>query len=213
MRRLFRRRHGDRRAAPRHDYYDQDEVWALELERQNEQRRMKAEAAEAQRIARVEEDRKRAAEQQRQAAEREEQARRAREAERELFRRQNAGSPNIAYLRELIRHRYTLDLWIWSHRDVGRRQKSNRPIIMQQCARADETLRQIYAIVEAWEEDLFSSPEEWSVARSIKTSLLRRDQHIVWCETPPWEIEDGDSVGRRRVVPQMSSVPPAELGS
>jgi flagellar motility protein MotE (MotC chaperone) len=122
-----------------------------------------------------------------------------REEERQkLQREQNAGSANIARLRTLIREKYRLDIWIWNERDVA---EPDRPIILEQCKKADDILQQIYSIVNDWEQQHFPDPEEWRTAKFIKESLLRKDQHVIWCKTPPWDWrEDGRMIVRRPVL-------------
>lgn len=100
-----------------------------------------------------------------------------------------ASKDTVRRLRELIRERYRLDIYIWSKRKVKR---ANRKIIEVKCEKSDAILQEIYFIVEAWEEDLFE-PEDWKVARKIKESILQKDQHAIWGDIPPWDCgEDGE---------------------
>lgn len=111
-----------------------------------------------------------------------------------LERQQNASKDTVRRLRELIRERYRLDIYIWSKRKVKR---ANRKIIEAKCEKSDAILQEIYFIVEAWEEDLFE-PEDWKVARKIKESILQKDQHPIWGDIPPWDRgEDGEPTRRQ----------------
>lgn len=110
-------------------------------------------------------------------------------AAREL-RQQSASTQTIRQLRDLIREKHRLDHYVWNKRGVL---SADRPIIMEDCGRADVALKQIYDIVGAWGPDQFRDQEEWLVAKRIKDSINRqreRDQHPDWCSIPPWERDD-----------------------
>jgi hypothetical protein len=190
----------------------------LAADQAQQNQRLAAEQAHQQRMAaQYEREQRIMAEQEqhrRQALEREARDRRNQEAEREqrkLERQQNAGLANIAELRTLIREKYRLDVWIWSQRRIGKVQKANRKIILVECKKADDLMKRIYAVVQGWEEDLFPDKDEWIIAESIKRLLLRKEQHVVWCETPPWDCgEDGSTIARKP-VPFVPGRHPAEL--
>ena len=94
-------------------------------------------------------------------------------------------SPSIRDLRALLREKYKLDHQIWDKRNVLR---VNQKIVLKDCERADNILRSIYTIIDAWEANMFTR-EEWSVAQQIKESLVeQRSQqaHVWWCALPPW---------------------------
>ncbi len=126
-----------------------------------------------------------------------------REQERvRMEREQNAGALNIARLRALARERYRLDVRIWNKRDVL---PADQHIILRDCKKADETLDRIYDIVSNWDQKDFGDDDEWKLAKTIKDQLLRKDQHIRWTDTPPWEWnEDGTRVNRKP-VPRSSA--------
>ena len=153
-----------------------------------EQRRLKAQQKQQQ-------NEQLAIEQNRRLQERKEQA----EAEKQIReRQQNASAESVRRLRGLIRERYRLDLYVWSKRNV---QKANQKIIVEDCAKADTILQEIYFIVGSWEQDLFD-PEEWKTARKIKESLLRPNIHAVWTSVPPWDYEEDDE-GEEPRSPQL----------
>ena len=110
-----------------------------------------------------------------------------------LDRERNASRQTVRKLRELIRERYRLDVYVWSKRKVA---KGNRKVIMVQCRKSDAILQEIYFIVNAWEEDLFD-PEDWKVAKKIKEGLSQQDQHAVWGDLPPWDRKESGVVNRR----------------
>lgn len=122
----------------------------------------------------------------------------AKQQQRLMQKRHNASAQSVGRLRSLIRERYRLDVWIWSQRKVPR---ADRHIIMEDCQKADAILQQIYAIVSEWDKEQFDNeeyPEEWKMAETIKKIIGRQDQHVVWCQTPPWECaEDGAALPRR----------------
>ncbi|KAJ9663047.1 hypothetical protein H2198_001039 [Neophaeococcomyces mojaviensis] len=72
----------------------------------------------------------------------------------------------LRHVRDLIRIRYYLDIHIWNCRGV---QKADRALVMQEAAKADAILQEIYDIIGTWEESLFpDNPEEWRVAKKIR---------------------------------------------
>lgn len=84
-------------------------------------------------------------------------------------------------LRELIRARYELDLYIWSCKGV---QKTDQQIVIRDGQKADAILKEIRDIVNTWEESEWD-PAEWKVARMIKERLYTGEQRI-WEGNPPW---------------------------
>lgn len=124
--------------------------------------------------------------------------RRVAEEKQRLMKQQNSSAETIARLRSLIRERYRLDVWIWNNRNTP---EANRYIIFEECKKADEILVQIYNIVNAWEASDFNEQEreEWRIAEVIKKTVMRPDEHVMWCKTPPWECSEEGSVRVRRV--------------
>lgn len=112
---------------------------------------------------------------------------------RNLERQQNASTDNVRRLRELIRERYALDLYVWEKRNVRR---ANRKKIEPKCKKADSILQEIYFIVNTWEEDLFDK-EEWEMVKRIKAGLSAKQQEngesgepAIWGDLPPWDRRD-----------------------
>lgn len=111
-----------------------------------------------------------------------------------LERKRNASAESVRRLRELIREKYRLDIFVWKERDAL---EADRDIIMAEYAKADRILQEIYFIVNAWDEDLFDA-EEWKVAKKIRESLEKTDQHAIWGDIPPWDRpETGETTGRQ----------------
>ncbi|KAK5163261.1 uncharacterized protein LTR77_010847 [Saxophila tyrrhenica] len=98
-------------------------------------------------------------------------------------RKQCASKETVRILRELIRNKYRLDILIWQNRRV---QRADRELIFRDCHEADRMRRHILSIVKSWEEDMFDREEDWSMAKKIKNSLGREDEHAVWADIPPW---------------------------
>lgn len=139
------------------------------------------------------------------------------EEKRILDRQYNASADNVRRLRELIRERYALDIFVWSKRKITKRLVSNRRTIVPKYQRSDAILQEIYFIVNAWEEDLFS-PEEWQIAKKIKKSLADKqldngvsNEPAIWDSQPPWEREDDTpptaDMARLRVSPTQRTRP------
>lgn len=106
-------------------------------------------------------------------------------------RKDNASTPNIRRLRQLIREKYRLDVYVWNKRSV---QRAMRPRIQEHATRADAILQEISFIVNEWDKDAFDDPEEWKLAKKIKDGLMKGgSQHLLWGDLPAWEREeDGD---------------------
>lgn len=111
------------------------------------------------------------------------------EAERlALERQRNSSKESVRQLRELVRERYRLDLYIWSERDVL---PADRELVMRDCQRADDRLRRIYTIVSCWDEEFFAK-KDWDAAKKIKEGILAAKAeggHLLWAQKPPWEYE------------------------
>lgn len=71
--------------------------------------------------------------------------------------------------------------------------EADQRLVIKDCERADKVLKKIYEIVEAWDQDTFTT-EEWKVAQKIKNGVLeeREIKHVKWAKTPPWTIEVND---------------------
>ena len=168
----------------------QSRAWAAEraqyLQQENQRRHLAANNAAQQRDA---QQRAAAEEQHRKMAQDRgmKQVKEQEEANKRILERQrNASAESVRRLRELVREKYRLDVYVWSKRDVLR---ANQKIIMGDCKKADAILQEIYYIINAWEEDLFDA-EEWKVAKKIKESLSQTDQHAIWVSQPPWDREE-----------------------
>lgn len=104
-------------------------------------------------------------------------------------RKRDASRESVRRVRQLIRDRYRLDLYVWNNRDV---QRADRDIMMEHCIRADKALQQIYYCVNSWDSEDFT-PEEWEVAKTIKELLSHQERHAIWQDVPPWDREEDDS--------------------
>ena len=113
-----------------------------------------------------------------------------------LERKRNASADNVRRLRELIRERYALDVYLWKKRGVPR---ASRKRIEPKCKKADAILQEIYWIVNEWDEELFDK-HEWQVAKRIKEGLPKRlldngdsGEPAIWGDLAPWDRrEDND---------------------
>jgi hypothetical protein len=86
-------------------------------------------------------------------------------------------------LRDLIRQRYQLDMFIWSLRDA---RGPDRPIVIEKMEKADAVLLEIYSMVETWEEnDQVWTEEEWALAQKIKERLQAGGKRW-WENNHPW---------------------------
>jgi hypothetical protein len=104
----------------------------------------------------------------------------------------NSSTEYVRRVRELIREKYRLDVYVWSKRDTL---ESNRNLIMESGKRSDDILSEIYTIVSAWDRDLFKA-DEWMVVKEIRAGVLRCIREDRWQAVPPWSRL---SSGRRGV--------------
>jgi hypothetical protein len=114
-----------------------------------------------------------------QQREREQQAREFRENEekekrgreqRRLERLKLTSPEALRRVRDLIRTRHQLDMFIWSLRGV---RGPDRPLVTEKMEKADAVLMEIYAMVETWEEnERIWTAEEWKLAQKIKERIL-----------------------------------------
>lgn len=87
-------------------------------------------------------------------------------------------------LRELIRHRYALDIEIWTLRNVRPR---DRPVVEEKMRRADAALKKIRRIVLSLDsQEFFTSPKDYSKFQEIKSRIMA-DGKRNWTQHPPWE--------------------------
>lgn len=106
----------------------------------------------------------------------------------ENIRKLETASPEaLRELRELIRRRYALDCEIWNLRH---RTKPYRPIVERKMVQADEVLKEITSIVDAWGDNRDHSwtEEEWERVTEIRRRLAK-DGKRVWISDPPWRLE------------------------
>lgn len=103
----------------------------------------------------------------------------------------NASPEYVRRVRELIRDKYRLDVYVWSMKDTI---ESNRRLIMRYCKRSDEILTEIWAIVSKWERDLFTG-EEWKLVRQIQMGVKQCTQEVPWQSVPPWNRVSSGRVG------------------
>lgn len=115
------------------------------------------------------------------------------EEQKMMTMKRDASRESVRKVRQLIRERYQLDLYVWQKRGVL---SANRPMVMESCVKADKILQQIYFIVNSWEQDAFE-PKEWDVAKTIKEHLSHEDRHAIWQTLPPWERDDGNQAQPR----------------
>lgn len=150
-----------------------------ELESQIErQRQEEFQRIERERLEEAQRQRDREIEEMRQRQRRLEQ----RERENQRQERLRKTTPEaLRRLRELIRTRYQMDIYIWSLRDV---QMADQKIVIEEGRKADAILQEIYNIVDTWEESGWTA-EEWKVAKKIKKHLSDHEQRI-WENNPPW---------------------------
>lgn len=94
----------------------------------------------------------------------------------------NSSTDYIRRVRELIRQKYALDVYVWSMRDTL---ESNRELIMESGKQSDDILNEIYTIVSGWERDLFKA-DEWMVVKEIRAGVMRCTKEDPWQAVPPW---------------------------
>jgi hypothetical protein len=170
-------------------------VAAAQAEKERERRLRQQQEDEARRA--IENERLRAeaeeAEKRRRALlERERETKRRAEALRKL----KANTPDaLKALRDLIRHRYELDMEIWRLRDV---RSADREVVEEKMERADAVLDEILAIVSYWDfgDGDTWTPAEWELASDVKQRLLGGEKRR-WGENPPWEDADTLADGYR----------------
>jgi len=120
--------------------------------------------------------------QQREFQERERSQKKKREEER-LQRLKQTSPDALRGLRDLIRTRYQLDMYIWS---VKGARGPDRPLIVEKMEKADAVLMEICTVVETWEpSDKMWTAEEWKLAQKIKERILA-DGKRWWENNPPW---------------------------
>ena len=143
---------------------------------------------------------------------------RRKQEKRDLDLERNACADNVRRLRELIRERYALDLYIWEKRNV---QRASRKMIEPKCIKADAILQDIYFIVNEWNEYLFDE-QEWQMVRRIKAGLSTRQQEngesgepAIWGDLAPWDRreENQTEAPRYRVSLPSSTSGPSTISS
>lgn len=108
---------------------------------------------------------------------------------RRLAKERETSAATLHRLRELIRLRYQLDIEIWSLRNV---EPADRPHVIQRGKMADAVLKDIYSIVDAWNDTSWDAREA-KVAKIIKDYLSREGPRR-WEGNPPWkDLEDEES--------------------
>jgi len=105
-----------------------------------------------------------------------------------LYKRKNARLKsleleNLRVLRDNIRRKYQLDIYIWARRGV---RKPDRPLVEKKIEEADALLEEILSVVKGWEEgDNIFNADKWQLAEQIKERLLRHGKRL-WANNPPW---------------------------
>jgi hypothetical protein len=89
-------------------------------------------------------------------------------------------------LRELIQEKYTLDVEIWSLRNV---RMSDRWIVEEKMKKADTILSKIFATVDGWKTTQGSwTDAEWKRAKEIQNCIMSEAEgKRWWAGNPPWE--------------------------
>lgn len=107
-----------------------------------------------------------------------------RNEERVRNQRMQVTSPaSLRALRDLIKARYQLDMYIWSKR---RTRGANRDLIEEKMEKADAILAEINSRVDTWSQDERDwTPEEWNLAQSIKERIKASGKRE-WSGNPPW---------------------------
>lgn len=138
--------------------------------------------SERQERQRIEYEQREAARQQQKALDREEQQRKDREVlVRERVKKTTPEA--LRGLRDLIRQRYQLDMFIWSLKGA---RAPDRPIVEESMEKADAVLQEICAMVDTWEEnEAFWTPQEWVLASKIKEQVMKSGKRV-WRNNPPW---------------------------
>ncbi|KAH0556987.1 hypothetical protein GP486_005226 [Trichoglossum hirsutum] len=105
-------------------------------------------------------------------------------AQRRLERLKLTSPEGLRGLRDLIRTRYQLDMYIWSLKDA---RTPDRPIVIENMEKADAVLSEIVAMVDSWEEnDKVWTPKEWEIAQEIKKRIHAGGKRW-WVGNPPWD--------------------------
>ena len=100
---------------------------------------------------------------------------------------QRVSADELRDLRELIRHRYALDVYIWSKRYV---KDFSRPEVEEKMRQADAALDSIKRRVTAWDRrELFASDLEYHKFCEIKERVFEPGK-VCWMETPPWDMPE-----------------------
>ncbi|KAF2267876.1 hypothetical protein CC78DRAFT_31450 [Lojkania enalia] len=90
----------------------------------------------------------------------------------------------IRELRDLIRHRYALDVEIWSLRDVKTYQ---RDVVLDRMRKSDAALGKIRTTVMSWDRpEYFQSEREYQKLQEIRVRVLEGGKRE-WGRHPPWE--------------------------
>jgi hypothetical protein len=114
----------------------------------------------------------------------EEEEKKKREREQRRLERLKLTTPEaLRGLRDLIRTRYQLDMYIWSLKGA---RGPDRPLVVEKMEKADAVLMEIYTMVETWEEnEKIWTAEEWELAQIIKERILG-DGKRWWENNHPW---------------------------
>ena len=106
------------------------------------------------------------------------------EREQRRLERLKLTSPEaLRKLRDLIRTRYQLDMYIWSLRGV---RGPDRPLVVEKMEKADAVLMEIFTMVDTWEEnDRIWTAEEWRLAQKIKERIQAEGKRW-WVNNPPF---------------------------
>jgi hypothetical protein len=107
-----------------------------------------------------------------------------RERELQRLERMKLTTPEaLRGLRDLIRTRYQLDMYIWSLKGA---RGPDRPLVVEKMEKADAVLMEIYTMVETWvENDRIWTAEEWRLAQMIKDRIKAEGKRW-WENSPPW---------------------------
>lgn len=107
-----------------------------------------------------------------------------------LAKERETSAATLHRLRELIRMRYRMDIEIWNLRTVL---PADRERVIQRGRMADAVLKDIYSIVDAWDETSWDT-REGKVAAIIKDYLSREGPRW-WAGNPPWkDLEHEDTL-------------------
>ncbi|KAF2650704.1 hypothetical protein K491DRAFT_697044 [Lophiostoma macrostomum CBS 122681] len=100
---------------------------------------------------------------------------------------QKVTAEELRELRELIRHKYKLDVYIWGKRNV---KEFSRPEVEEKMRQADAALDAIQNRVEGWDKnELFGSDTEYRKFVEVKRRVMDEGK-ARWMDTPPWDIPD-----------------------